>query len=185
MKELLFITGNKDKFADAQSILSNYRFEVLQKKLDLEEVQETDGEKIAVHKARQAFDLLGQPLFVNDTIWMIPALNNFPGAFMKYTNDCFNPEDWLRLMDGVSDRRIIMREILVFIDETQHKVLFNDVEGQMLFSASGIDGVSSDKIVSFSGDGVSIASARDSGKITTASNVGKTSYDLLGEWLSS
>lgn len=183
MKELLFVTGNKDKFADAQSILGNYGFKTIQKKIDLEEVQEIDGEKIALHKAVQAFAQLKQPLFVNDTIWMIPAINNFPGAFMKYTNDCFNPEDWLRLMNGLDDRRIIMREILVFIDENQQKILFNDVEGLILHSSSGTDGVSSDKVVSFSGDGISIASARDDGKITTASKVGKTSYDLLAEWL--
>lgn len=68
MKELLFVTGNKDKFADAQSILRNYGIETTQKKLDLEEVQETDGEKIALHKALQAFEELQRPLFVNDTI---------------------------------------------------------------------------------------------------------------------
>lgn len=116
---------------------------------------------------------------------MIPVLNNFPGAFMKYTNDCFKPEDWLRLMNGLENRRVIMREVLVFINENQQKILFNDVEGKILHNASGVDGVSSDKVISFSSDGVSIASARDSGKITTAAKVGKTSYDLLGEWLNS
>ncbi len=102
---------------------------------------------------------------------------------MKYVNDCFEPEDWLRLMHGIADRRIIMREVLVFINESQQKTLYNDVEGKLLLSPSGVDGVSSDKVVSFSGDDISIASARDNGNITTASKVGKTSYDLLGEWL--
>jgi XTP/dITP diphosphohydrolase len=184
VKELLFVTGNKDKFADAKQILSSYELTVVQKKLPLEEIQHTDGQKIALHKAQQAFHELGQPLFVNDTIWMIPALHNFPGAFMKYINDCFDSSDWLRLMDGVTDRRIIMREVLVYIDATQQKILYNDIEGIILHEASGKDGVQSDRIVSFSGDGISIAEARDNGRITTASKLGKTSYDLLGEWLS-
>jgi hypothetical protein len=102
---------------------------------------------------------------------------------MKYANDCFTPQDWLRLMSGVTDRRAIMREILVYKHATHEEVMHKDVVGEFLQDFSGNDGVSSDKVISFSGDSVTIAYARDNGKFTTASKQGATSYDLLGEWL--
>jgi len=180
---ITFVTGNKDKYQDAATILKKYGFLVEQHKLEIVELQDVDGESIARHKAEQAYDQLEVPLFVNDTIWMVPALNNFPGAFMKYTNDCFTPNDWLRLMKDVKDRRVVMREILVYKDGKSEKLMYKDVVGVFLEDADGKDGVSSDKVISFSEDGISIAKARDAGNITTASKKGATSYDLLGEWL--
>ncbi len=183
-RKITFVTGNKDKFQDAEVILGKYGYEVVQRKLDIIEIQDIDGASIARHKADQAYTQLKKPLFINDTQWMIPALNDFPGAFMKYTNDCFTPSDWLRLMAGVKDRRAIMREILVYKDANSNEVMYKDVVGEFLLAEDGVDGVSSDKVISFSGDGVSIAKSRDTGRITTASHQGTTSYDLLGEWLS-
>ena len=39
--------------------------------------------------------------------WEIPALRGFPGAYMHPVNDWFTAGDWLRLMHGIADRRII------------------------------------------------------------------------------
>jgi hypothetical protein len=86
-------------------------------------------------------------------------------------------------MHGIDDRRAIMREYMVYKDEHREEVFFKDMVGEFLHEASGTDGENSDKVVSFTGDGVSIASARDKGVYATASKQGATSYDLLGEWL--
>jgi len=185
MKELLFVTGNKDKFLDAVENLKKYGYRAVQNKIDIKELQESDGEAIARHKAEQAYLQLKQPLIVNDTIWLIPALNNYPGPYMKFANECFEPEDWLRLMEGIKDRRAIMREILVYKDGTYEKTFSNDIVGEFLYGSTGNDGVSSDKVISFTGDKTSIATARDKGNVSTGSMQGKTSYDLLGEWLQS
>lgn len=182
MKQLIYVTGNKDKFTDGQQILKQYGYDAVQKKLKIDELQLTDGELIARHKAQQAFDLLQKPLFVNDTTWHIPAINNFPGAFMKYVNETFTPEDWLRLMKDVDDRRVIMREILVFKDTDDEVVFFHDVEGTFLFESSGVDGVTSDKVITMRKDSKSIAAARDE-NIFTTKELETTSYDLLGKWL--
>ena len=183
MKEIIYVTGNKDKFQDGERILKNYGYQCVQEKLNFQELQEIDGEIIAKHKAKQAYEQFKQPLFINDTVWMIPALNNFPGAFMKYTNDAFAPEDWLRLMHGIGDRRAILREFVVYKDENYQKVFYRDVVGEFLNESSGINGESSDKVISLSGDNVSIAKSRDTGGSLTSSARSKTSYDLLGEWL--
>jgi XTP/dITP diphosphohydrolase len=182
-KSIHYVTGNADKFRDAQIVLPKYGYDVIQNTFEMKEEQSDDGEHIARDKAQQAFFRLKEPLFVNDTVWMVPALNNFPGAFMHYVNKCFLPEDWLRLMHGIDDRRAIMREYMVYKDEHREEVFFKDMVGEFLHEASGTDGENSDKVVSFTGDGVSIASARDKGVYATASKQGATSYDLLGEWL--
>jgi len=183
MKDLIYVTGNKDKFQDGTFQMKKYGYTCIQKKADIQELQDTDGEAIARFKADQAYKLFNKPLIVNDTTWMIPALNNFPGVFMKYTNDCFTPYDWLRLMDGVVDRRVIIREILVYKDKDYEKVFFKDEIGEFLYESTGIDGQPSDKVVSFSNDKISVALARDNGVISTSKNQEESGYDLLGEWL--
>lgn len=185
MKELLYVTGNKDKFSEGVLLMKKYRYTCVQQKADIQELQDTDGEAIARHKAEQAYQLFKKPLIINDSTWMIPALNNFPGALMKYTNDCFTAEDWLRLMNGVEDRRVIIREIIVYKDENYEKVFFKDEIGAFLYEPTGIDGQPSDKVVSFTGDDISVAMARDNGTVSTTNNSGMTGYDLLGEWLQS
>lgn len=183
MKELIYVTGNKDKFQEGETILKKYGVKCVQQKLELMELQETDGEIIALDKARQAYRSLKNPILVNDAIWMIPALNNFPGAFMKYTNDCFTPEDWLRLMEGIEDRRIIIREIIVYKDEHYEKIFYQDDVGVFLHEPSGVDGQPSDKVVSFSDDMMSVAILRDRGNATNTNSSGASGYDLVGEWL--
>lgn len=183
MKDLHYVTGNKDKFKDGQIILDHYGIRCVQQKLGLEELQASEGEEVARHKATQAWQQLQEPLIVNDTTWIIPSLKGFPGIYMSYVNYCFSPQDWLQLLGKRKDRKVIMREILVYKTHDQEKVFFHDVEGEFLHHAAGNNGVPSDKVISLNGGKSSIAQDRDKGWHTTQYNPGETSYDRLGEWL--
>lgn len=183
---LVFVTGNKDKFADAQSTLSKYGISISQEKLDIDELQSLDGVKISQDKAKKAYQQLQTPLIVNDTVWMIPSLQNFPGPYMKFANDSFTPQDWLDLMSNKADddRKVVMREIVTYIDLEKMESFYRDVTGEFLFKIAGDDGVPSDKVISFTGDDITIAESRDQGHITTGRDSSiKNSYDLLAEWL--
>lgn len=112
-----YVTGNKTKIDYANQKLNKFGIEVVQVILDIGEIQSHDKLGVARHKAKQAFELTKQPLFVTDTFWEIPALNGFPGAFMKYVNEWFVAKDFLNLMTDKSDRRIFCHDSIVFIDE--------------------------------------------------------------------
>ncbi len=52
--------------------------------MELIEIQSADIHEISLHKARQAFEKLQQPVLTMDGGFYIKALNGFPGPFGKY-----------------------------------------------------------------------------------------------------
>ena len=84
--KILYVTGNPEKFKNAQQFFTQHVIEIEQLALPLEEIQASDPVEIAKKKAEEAFKECQKPLFVNDASWSIPALRGFPGPFMKYIN---------------------------------------------------------------------------------------------------
>ncbi len=81
-KDLIFVTGNKNKLAEASEILKDYT--VISQDIDLVEIQSDDAEEIVISKSKEAFKLIGKPLFVDDVSFEILALNGFPGPLIKF-----------------------------------------------------------------------------------------------------
>lgn len=149
MNNLLFVTGNDVKFRLAQDICSEFGIVMNQTALDIPEMQSEDGEPVARDKALRAYELLKQPLIVTDDTWVIPALNGFPGPYMKSMNTWFTAEDWLRLTKGLEDRTIILRQIAVYQDADQQKVFTCDIVGTMLSEIRGASKHPHNTIISF------------------------------------
>ncbi len=104
----IFATTNSDKFNRTRSALTPHGIDLIQKKLELSEIQSFSGEEIAIDKATQAYNQLLSPVLVTDDSWEIPSLNNFPGTSMKQCNHYLTADDWLRLMSDSSDRRMYL-----------------------------------------------------------------------------
>ena len=131
-KTIYYITENKHKFETVRSFFEEQGTEISQKVLPIYEIQSNNGVEIAISKAKQAWDIIKEPLFVNDAFWIIPSLKGFPGPYMKYINDWFEPDDFLKLMNGKADRTIILRDTIVYIDENGQNVFTNDYHGEIL-----------------------------------------------------
>lgn len=91
MSTITFVTGNANKLKEVLYILAGEgladpkvgRFTVTNKSLDLEEVQGTI-EEVTIHKAKQAAELIGGPVLVEDTCLGFNAFNNLPGPYIKW-----------------------------------------------------------------------------------------------------
>lgn len=81
MKNLKFATGNQNKLKEAREILG---FDIEQLDVDIDEIQEVDVKKVIEHKAKTAFDYVGEPVLVEDTSLEIESLGGFPGALIKW-----------------------------------------------------------------------------------------------------
>ncbi len=117
-KQITFITSNAGKVATLRNKLDPEKFEVIQESIDLPEIQADTVKEISIAKAEYAFELLKKPLVVQDSGFCIPALNNFPGPYVKYVWDKLGSEGFLKLMEGVEDRRAYFDKVLTYIDET-------------------------------------------------------------------
>lgn len=156
--KLTYVTGNKNKFENAQKFFVPHGVELMQASLNIPEIQAYDGLEVAKHKAQSAWGLLHETLFVNDASWLIPALNGFPGPYMKYVNEWFMPIDFIHLMEGKEDRTIILKDTIVYIDETGSVVFTNEHRGTILTSpAQGDYRHPSDAVISLSKSGASIS----------------------------
>jgi len=124
MKQLIFVTGNKDKLAIAQRALRNTDIILAQKKIRIPEIQSLDVEEIACFSAGFAAKEVGRAVVVADAGYYIEALGGFPGPFIKYVNQWFNPEDFLRLMEGKKNRRVVVKGSLAYCEPLKHPVVF-------------------------------------------------------------
>jgi XTP/dITP diphosphohydrolase len=179
MKTVTYITGNPKKYANAVSFFKSYPIELLQQKIDLDEIQSNRAEEIAIKKARDAFLSVGEPLFINDASWHIPALNGFPGPYMRYMLDWFTIDDFLRLMEVKEDRTIILRDTIVYKDESTEKVFTNDVRGRLLTSATAGDGPYITKLITFNEDETSLAESPSVGFTEPEMKL----WEEFAEWL--
>jgi XTP/dITP diphosphohydrolase len=154
---LYYITSNKQKIHIAKKYLAPFDVVLEGKYLDLTEMQSDDITQIATEKAKQAFSVIKQPLFVNDAGWYITALNGFPGPYMKYINDWLTADDILDIMAKHDNKEVIFREVVCYIDEHQVKPFVGEVRGNVLTRNTAPAEIPSRSIFSLSSTNKSIA----------------------------
>jgi inosine/xanthosine triphosphate pyrophosphatase family protein len=151
MAELLYVTGNPIKFRQAVAVCEPAGISLKQAQLDIIEIQSEDGEPIARDKASKAFAALQQPVVVSDDTWIIPGLGGFPGPYNSSINKWFSVDDWWRLTKDLTDRRIILRQFVVYQDAAQQKVFVADIEGALLNEPRGDSPYPHTALISFDG----------------------------------
>lgn len=139
MQQITFVTSNNEKFKAAAIICKSAGIDLLRNSIDIDEIQGDDPEHIVRDKVEKAFLACGseQPVVVVDDSWEIPALGGFPGAYMKYVNQWFRPDDFLRLMSGITDRRAIMHQYLAYKDKQETVIFSTDIPGAMVTKQRG------------------------------------------------
>jgi inosine triphosphate pyrophosphatase len=80
-KEILFITGNEDKFREFSEILIGINLK--RHNLDLPELQGTP-EQIVKEKSKLACQIVKKPCFVDDTSLCFNAWGELPGPYIKH-----------------------------------------------------------------------------------------------------
>ncbi|MFI0808149.1 non-canonical purine NTP pyrophosphatase [Streptomyces echinatus] len=109
-------TGNPGKFRTAQEHLAPWGIEVEQVALDLDEIQTTSVAEIARHKARQAFEVLRRPLFVEDSGFYIEEFGGWPGPMVKQALEAFGPVGLTHLADLTEKRTCRFASAAVYAD---------------------------------------------------------------------
>jgi len=185
MQTILFATGNSRKISEARVTLLPYGMDVEPVKVEIDEIQHYDPAEITKAKARAAYAATGRPVVVSDTSWSIPALGGFPGGYMKDVSSWWQAENWLDIMTGQEDKRILCLEHVAYFDgeNVQH---FEEVyEGKFINEARGRihDAESFERVVILYGD-KTMAEQLAGGDIASA---GETlgHWQQFGEWFTS
>lgn len=139
MKQLVFATGNEQKFATGKDTCLEYGITLTQAPLDIDEIQSEDPLRVASKKGADAFAQLGKPVIVTDDSWSLHGLNGFPGVYMHSINAWFSPEDFLRLTLPLVDRRVTLTSYLVYTDASEQKIFKLELRGTLLKEIRGED----------------------------------------------
>jgi non-canonical purine NTP pyrophosphatase (RdgB/HAM1 family) len=163
MKEILLATGNQRKINEANAACVGFDIKVIPIKLDIDEIQSKDPVKISNKKAEDAYSLVNNPVVVTDTYWNIPALNGFPGGYMKDVAEWLSSEDFLNLIKDKADKRISFTESITYKDKDQVKTFSKEFWGEFTDKSKGT-GNSIEQVAKF--NGMTIGESRDIGKLS-------------------
>lgn len=102
MKTITFVTGNAGKLREVVEILGA-NSPIVNKKLDLEEVQGTVDE-VTIKKAKAAAAILNGPALVEDTSLVFNAYNGLPGPYIKWFMESLGNEGLIKMLAGFEDK---------------------------------------------------------------------------------
>ena len=121
---LLFATSNKNKFAEAQAILSRADISVEQYSARPPELQSDSLEDIARDNLLHVLKVARRPIFVEDAGMFIHQLNGFPGPYSSYVLRTIGNPGILKLMEGVNERAAVFRSAVAYGGPGQPCVVF-------------------------------------------------------------
>ncbi len=121
---LLFVTGNKNKFVEAQKITKRAGIQIEQYYERPVEIQSSSLHEIAQHSCQQVLETVNQPLFVEDAGMFIYQLNGFPGPYSSYVLNTLGNPGILKLMDGEKNRVAVFRSVIAYGEPNREIHLF-------------------------------------------------------------
>lgn len=100
---ILFVTGNKNKFAETQKILEGV--DLINSKIDLPELQGASVQEIAIDKCREARRQLGGEfaILTEDTSLCFNAMGNLPGPYIKWFMKSLGHDGINKMISGFND----------------------------------------------------------------------------------
>ena len=131
MKQILtFVTGNKAKAEDTKKILG---FPINIEEIELDEIQELDLEKVALHKVNQAYEKVKAPVFIDDVGFYIKAWKGFPGPFIKWILKADEGSSGLllKMFDGVKQREVTAKLAVAYHDGENVHIFTGEVKGRV------------------------------------------------------
>lgn len=144
-----FVTGNRHKFQEAQTILSEHGLQLKMIDEKTLEIQSDDLEAIATEAARDAKKRVQGPLIVEDAGLFLHSLSGFPGPYSSYTYKTIGCDGILKIMKGIEDREVEFRSAVAYIDDEiapDVKVFVGVVKGVISHSIRGSRGFGFDPI---------------------------------------
>ena len=146
MKKIVLVSSNKAKAREVERIL-NIPLQVLQ--IELDEIQEIDLEKVALHKLNQAFMLVKGPVIIDDVSVEIESWNNFPGPLIKWLLKAGNDGDasvLLKLLKNETNRSAKARLAVGFHDGKKAHIFIGETKGTISEEIRGENGFGWDPV---------------------------------------
>ena len=141
-RKIIFITGNKGKLKEAQSIIPG----IVGKAIDLPEIQEVDARKVIEAKLKEAYKRRGGEYIVEDTSLYFECLNGLPGPLIKWFLEKLGDKKLAELAKKLKNTRAEAKTIIGYIDKKGKAKFFKGTIKGRIVSPRGGGGFGWDKI---------------------------------------
>lgn len=132
--KIIFISGNPNK---AKYLAKYFHLPVDHVKLNLSEIQSLDLEEIVRDKAQRAYEIVKQPVLVEDTSLTFLALKKLPGPLIKWFLETLGNKGLCNLLNGYEDRRAVAEVCYGFVDDTGVQLFSAQQEGMIALEPRG------------------------------------------------
>jgi non-canonical purine NTP pyrophosphatase (RdgB/HAM1 family) len=133
--KMYFVTSNKSKFLEAESILKPVGIKLVQAGFKLNEPNLTNQKEVVLEKAKQAFDKMQSPVIVDDTAIYFNVYKNFPGKLTKDLIQCLGYDGIKKLLNG-SNRGAYFQTIICYKDKKVCKIFSGTWKGKIINKVS-------------------------------------------------
>jgi inosine triphosphate pyrophosphatase len=132
---LLFITGNKDKLREVQTLIPD----VQGLDLDLPEIQEIDPHKVIAAKLIEARKHQRGSFLVEDTSLSLDGMGGLPGPLAKWFTSSIGI-DGIYALTKTFGARATARTSIGYVDENDNILFFEGSLGGLVVQPRGTDG---------------------------------------------
>ena len=141
MNKINFITSNKGKIKSLENSLkvNNLDAQICAQNLDIMEPQFDTVQEVSKYKALKAFEILKEPVLVEDGGFSVFELKGFPGVYTKYVLKTLGVDGILKLMQGVSNRAAKFVSVATFVNEDGTLFQFEREGGEFEISKEKVD----------------------------------------------
>ena len=133
MNVIFFVSTNIHKYYEIKSILQDRitDLNLIFYKQTLIEIQDDKLEKIAIEKAKSAYNTVQRPIIIEDDGLFINSLNGFPGQYSSYVFKSIGNRGILRLLKGNKDRSAFFKSIIVYSNGDIAKAFSGQINGKI------------------------------------------------------
>ncbi len=141
--KITFVTTNKGKVNELKKLL---QIEVIQKDIDLPEIQSLDLKEIIEKKAFEAYKIIQTPVIVEDTSLVFHALGKLPGPLIKWFLKELETEGLCKMMNQYKDKTATAQNMLGLFDGKNISFFSGEIEGSIATDPIGQNGFGWDAI---------------------------------------
>ena len=141
MNKINFITSNKGKIKSLENSLkvNNLDVQICAQNLDIMEPQFDTVQEVSKYKALKAFEILKEPVLVEDGGFSVFELKGFPGVYTKYVLKTLGADGILKLMQGVENRTAKFISVATFVNKDGTLFQFEREGGEFEISKEKVD----------------------------------------------
>lgn len=150
--DVLFVTGNRNKFEEVKLMAEKHGINLLWSDLDVVEHKYDSVKEVSIAKALSAVKILDKPLIVEDTGIFFKDFKNFPGANAKVVINGIGIDGILKVLEG-KNREATFVTSFAFAKPGIHPITFvGECDGKISEKPSDIIAFAYDTIFIPDGD---------------------------------